>query len=290
MSVLDPRFIMARWPLTGVSVDRLFPGYKDRYACSLQADQGAFLAKVDPGAPPEELHERLYVLEYLADRRFEHAPSLIRARDGGRLVHVGGQSIWLMEFIPEPFPEGGRLRELSWREVGQAMARLNAYRDYPVPFGVTVSGALAELERRIEGQPFQGQFRDLLSRLEALAGEQESGLVHGEINPVHLKRRADGSLAFLDWDQAGTGPLFLDYGYPLIGVFLSVDGHVFERRCAAAFYQGYQEQGGKVDRERAFLSAVFHACRYMFVADTEARWQRILRAIEREDELCSVIA
>jgi hypothetical protein len=63
----------ASWPLTGVSVAGTMQAYRDRAVLRVHADQGTFAAKVaaDPRPP---WHNDLSVLDYLAGRRFPHAP------------------------------------------------------------------------------------------------------------------------------------------------------------------------------------------------------------------------
>ena len=113
------------------------------------------------------------------------------------------------------------------------------------------------------------------------------GLIHGEINVANAGRRANGEVALLDWDQAGVGPLALEYGYPLIAAFVSED-LVVDHGSAGSFYAGYTDAGGQIDHDRLFDAALFHALRYMWFGDVDRRWERILHAVEHEDLLTSL--
>ncbi|MGH3490916.1 MAG: hypothetical protein ACRDP8_23765 [Actinopolymorphaceae bacterium] len=56
----------------------------------------------------------------------------------------------------------------------------------------------------------------------------------------NVRQRPDGELVLVDWDAAGTGPIAIDLGYPLICVFHDED---LTRHAdhAAAFYAAYAE-------------------------------------------------
>ena len=114
-------------------------------------------------------------------------------------------------------------------------------------------------------------------------------MAHGEINEANARRREDGTVVLIDWDQAGRAPAALEYGYPLITVFVSEDEHTFDDRSARAFLGGYVEAGGVIDARQMFNAALFHALRYMWWGATERRWARILDAVDREAELCAVL-
>jgi hypothetical protein len=76
----------------------------------------------------------------------------------------------------------------------------------------------------------------------------------------------------------------------LIAVFLSEGDLVFDDGSASMFYAAYVEAAGVGELPNAFDAALFHALRYMWWGDTERRWERIVHAVGREAELCSVIA
>jgi hypothetical protein len=81
----------------------------------------------------------------------------------------------------------------------------------------------------------------------------------------------------------------IEYGYPLINVFLSERDLAFDDRSAAAFDEGYSNSGGVLDHCALFDAALLHALRYMWWGDTERRWERAVHAVSREAELCSVL-
>ena len=236
----------------------------------------------------------LYVYDFLAGRGFPHIPALLCTRDGAPLVYSAGQRVCLMEYIPHGLPgftEAPDRQAQAWQALGQAAAALNAITGYPYAHPITVSGAIAELTAWVEGRPFELRFLALVSRLGALEHSQPIGLIHAEINTANARRRDDGTVVLLDWDEAGNGPAMLEAGYPLITVFLSEQDLMFQHRQAAAFYRGYT--GGvslsRGDRELIFNADLLHALRYMSFANVERRWERICYAVDHEAMLLDVL-
>lgn len=63
----------------------------------------------------------------------------------------------------------------------------------------------------------------------------------------------------------------------------------FDAESAVAFYGGYLDGGGQLDRDQVFNAALFHALRYLWWGNTQRRWERIAHAIAHEAEICEVI-
>jgi hypothetical protein len=115
------------------------------------------------------------------------------------------------------------------------------------------------------------------------------GLIHGELNESNIGRRRDGTVVFLDWDQAGTSATALEYGYPLITTFIAEEDLAFDEATAAGFYAGYAEAGGVIEPSRLFDAALFHALRYMWFGDVTQRWERIAYAVRNEAALIAAL-
>lgn len=286
---VHPSEFEAAWALTGVTIGDALPSHPTRRVFKVHSDQGVFVAKVD-AAPRSDIAyaDQLYVLDYLAGRNFGHAPALLRTSAGHRFSSIGNNTLYLLEYIPRAVDDGTQPTDM-WRGLGEAAARLNAHGDYSAPFAIPIEGALDELARRAAGWPFEGRFRALLARLTQLTHLPPNALVHGEINCANARRRADGTVVLVDWDQTGTTAAAMEYGYPLVNVFLSEDDLAFDDRSASAFYKSYLDSGGVIEPPHLFSAALFHALRYMWWGDTWQRWERILHAVKREDEICSVL-
>ena len=287
-SWLEPTFIIEHWPLTGVSIGPILPSYPERLVLRIFSDQGSFVAKVCPVRTGQnEFSPSL--LEYLNEKGFEHAPSLLRTRHGEPSVAQGEEHIWIMEYIPHEISRASQDGSRDWYELGKAAGALNQFHDCPYPYGVPTEAALEEISRGMERRPFHHEFLAIQSRLWTLIDVNRVGLIHAEINEANARVRSDGTVVLVDWDQAGSGRTVLEPGYPLITTFLSEENLVFDGVTAKDFYQGYCDAGGHLERRIVFTAALFHACRYIHFGNTEKRWRRIQHALRSEEELCSVI-
>ena len=293
--LINPQFIQSHWPLSHVTLGDVAQTYPTRQVVRVRADEGDFVAKVDAGPPVEASARRMmFIYDFLADRDFPHAPALLRTRNGAPLVYGASQSVCLMEYIPHGLPgftEPPDPQAQVWQALGQAAAALNAITGYPYAHPITVSGVVAELTAWVKGHSFESHFLALVSRLGALEHSRPIGLIHAEINPANARRRDDGTVVLLDWDEAGNGPAMLEAGYPLITVFLSEVDFTFQRGQAAAFYRGYTGGAGMSERNRQllFTAALLHALRYMRFANVERRWERICYAVAHEAMLLDVL-
>jgi Ser/Thr protein kinase RdoA (MazF antagonist) len=276
------------WPLTGISLGETMQTYPTRRVVRIDAAQGAFVAKIDDQPPAVEDASQAYsILDWLAARSFPHVPVLLKTREGRPLVHTGRMSIAVMEYLGGPKPDASCA---TWAELGDIARALNAIVDYPIRYAVDTQGAIAELTEQANTHPHKAQFRGFISLLSPLLHAPRHGLIHGEINLANAARRQDGTMALLDWDEAGTGPTVLEAGYPLIVVFLTEELQ-FRRELATAFYQQYYAGCAPSDDEKELLfrAALLHALRYMQFANQQKRWERVCYAVAQQELLLSVL-
>ncbi len=109
------------------------------------------------------------------------------------------------------------------------------------------------------GRAFEVQFLKLLGRAAGVTRLAGDALVHGEISYANARRRADGTIVLVDWDEAGRAAPAIECGYPLINAFLSETDLAFDDRAASAFYEGYARSGGVLESRSLFDAALFHA-------------------------------
>jgi thiamine kinase-like enzyme len=105
-----------------------------------------------------------------------------------------------------------------------------------------------------------------------------------------VRQRPDGELVITDWDAAGTGPVALDLGYPLICVFHDED-LTWHADQASAFYAAYAQNCTTTlpSPEQIVDAAVMHALRYLRFANTVQRWSRLRHAISHEARLIDLL-
>src|SRR5258708_2260936 len=92
----------ASWPLTGVQIREVLQSHSNRAVIVIIADQGAMVVKVDAALQPDIADaDQLQVLDYLAERKFKHAPSLLRTNFGGRVARTSAGLTVVMEYLPD---------------------------------------------------------------------------------------------------------------------------------------------------------------------------------------------
>lgn len=117
--VPEPSLFERAWPLTGVSIGEALPSFPTRRVFSIGSDEGAFVAKVTPSGDPDEPQANtLFVLEYLAERGFRHAPALLRTSRGYRFELFGDASFSIVEYLPRTVDDGASPTE-TWRSLGE---------------------------------------------------------------------------------------------------------------------------------------------------------------------------
>jgi len=258
----------ASWPRTGVPAAATMQAYRDRAVLRVHAGQGAFAAKVaaDPRPPG---HDDLRVRDYLAGRRFPHAPRLVHTRDGQRVARSADRVACVMGWVPRPAGQG-HTPAGTWARLGEAAGRLNAHADFPAPFAIAVPGALAEMAAWVRGRPFEREYLALLERPRPPGQLGPRALIHGEINPANARPAGDGAIILVDGEEAGSAHPALEYGHPVIHGFISAEDHTFDEHSAAAFYQAYPNTGATIDAGLAFDPGLFHALRLMWGARSDS--------------------
>lgn len=282
------------WPLDHVVPGAALQRSLTRNVISIRSEQGPFVVKVyeDEWAlglvrpSSAEIDQRLGIFDYLAANGFRHAPSLLETRTGGRFARSDGMTVYVLGQIDGSRPSPAAR---TWAELGRLAALLNDLPDFPLPYGITVGGAIAELTRNADRYPFRSEFLRLVSTLDVLV-DLPTCPIHGEINLTNSLVSADGRIFLLDWDQAGTGPWALEPGYPLITTFLSED-LVFDAASATAFYHSWT--GGNPisarHKDLIYTAAILHALRYLEFGDHSRRWARIQHALAHRDELLAAL-
>lgn len=296
---INAEVVSDNWPLSGVHVEGAVNkrGTETRRVFILASDQGKFAAKAfrsSPRIPRDDGPDHPHVppfgqLPYLADRGYPNAPRVVPTKTGAATATIGDLIVGVFEYLPERLQPHRRSRAETWRELGDAAARLNAHTDYPLPWGISIPRAIEEVSELAAKEEYRDALRGLLARLAVLDGAHPGGLVHGEINEGNAGRRADGSVVILDWDGGGNAATALDYGYPLITQFLAETTGEPDTATARAFFAAYRDAGGSIDRELLFPAALFHALRYMWFHNTLGRWRRIAAAVETERQLIKAV-
>ncbi|MDC0358384.1 phosphotransferase [Oligoflexia bacterium] len=282
--VLD--IIRSEWDLRTAEVTDSSQTFLTRTVLTIHSDRGFFAAKVDCDPSPDKATSA--VLLFLKERAFRHSPEIFPTADGRYSITHDSMDISLFEYIPE---------ELSgaegWAGLGEAVATLNQICDFPSPYVVNPHGAINELVEWCHGKNFEHDFRAILADIaHEVSKSSNIGLIHGEVNLANARRRTNGEVVLLDWDEAGYAPVELELGYPLITSFIDETSLRFDVGSAHKFYEAYAASGTSLSliQESIWQFGLLHALRSVTFFNTEARWKRVLKAIEIQDDLIAVLS
>jgi len=227
-----------------------------------------------------------HVQHYVAQLRPGLAAPLQPMSTGELSATVNGCRVTLADWVVGHPPDSSTA---VWSAIGSALAELHALPPGPRRFALPIPAVARELDQQANEYAFGDDFRNLIPRIRALAVVPEA-TIHGEINAANTVIGDDGHVTFLDWDQAGVGPLSLDLGYPLSCVFLT-EGLNWQLTRAEAFYRAYcrATTTGLPEPADIFAAALLHAMRYLYFANRDARWARIQYAVGHEQELCRAL-
>lgn len=277
--------LSARWGLTDVTVVERLQTYPTRLVERIVSVQGSFAVKVDD-APGALVQGSEQVQSAVARALPRQVPRIVPDLSGGLFVVDQGRRVTVYEDI-----DGDRPAAIAqtWSALGTILARLHALPAVPRPFGIPVQAAADELARQADDYPFGEDFCPLTQRVRRIRDDPVA-TIHGEVNLSNVRQRPDGELVLLDWDSAGTGPIAIDLGYPLICVFHDED-LTWHPDHAEAFYGTYAEHSTTPmpPPEQIFDAALMHAMRYLRFANTRKRWARIGHAISQEASLIETL-
>ena len=149
------------WALADIRFGAQFQTYHSRIVHHVLTDQGEFIVKVDSSASSNEVLQRTSsVFDFLATQGFVHIPQLLRTCKGENYVQIQANVLWVMESIPR-----SESNAQAWHKAGQAAAVLNGYKNFPIPFAVSVEGALNELQDWIQDRPYRREFLTIVENV-----------------------------------------------------------------------------------------------------------------------------
>ena len=273
--------LASEWRLTGSEVIGVNQTYPTRVVLTVSTARGLFAVKVDRQPSPDRATHQ--ILPFLQARVFPHSPQIVPTTNGKYTVTSSSTEITVLEYVPHALTTPD-----DWGTLGEATARLHQVTDYPAPHVVDPHRAIAELEAWCSDWPFAREYRAILGGLRnRVEPSGLTGLVHGEINLANARRRDNGEVVLLDWDEAGWAPIERELGYPLITVFMDQGTLDFDADSARRFYGAYlaSAPSAAIAQDSVWAFALLDALRSMMFYNTEARWARVRRAIERREDL-----
>jgi len=121
--------------------------------------------------------------------------------------------------------------------------------------------------------------------------------IHTDIGPHNARYNADGEVVFVDLDDAGYGPKYIDLGWPFIMQFVDYNKLTGEMKyqydLAVAFLSGYFDDGiiDKQTYDRIWEGAIYMHVSYMKTFGpeaVEALWNILNFGVMQKDKLYEI--
>ncbi len=229
--------VLENWALQDPSVECRLQENSPRLIYRIGTDSGRFILKGFPCGVPETVIQSNVQAHLFLGNEKDLAPRIFPLKTGGYTFCGQGYRFYLMENI-----EGRQMEETPEDEfrIGQAARKLHGLKGY------SLRSPMPQDKKRFytwfRDRSFVREFDAILDELpdfEAL----DQCFVHTDIGPHNAILRQDGSVIFIDLDDAGTGSRYLDLGWPFIMQFVEFDHKTEEMRyrfdLAVSFLKGY---------------------------------------------------
>ena len=243
---------------------------------------------------PTETQEKIIIgytkaHEYLGNQK-GLAPKLIYLSDGNAYLKEEQYYFYLMEFV-----SGRQLEETVEDEflLGQAAEKLHQLTDF-----IYLCSFNSEQQKKIfhdwfSERSFKTEYDAILDSLPNF-NNYEQCFIHTDIGPHNAWLNTEGEVIFIDLDDAGFGPRYIDLGWPFIMQFVDYNKKTHEIRyrydLAKAFLKGYY--GEKIitqdEIDMIWNGAIYMHISYMqsFGQDAvDPLWEILKFGIEQKEQM-----
>lgn len=204
------------------------------------------------------------VLAYLHQQQ-QLAPRLQHTRQGEMIAHAGRWTAILVSFIE------GQVADFTPETLTAMGKQLAHLHNLPAVTNTTLPPSrlhptlvtpehMQQLEQALTSLPqdLQNMGHTFLASLQRIQHPQDlpNGLLHGDCWPRNAIYTPTQTLAFIDWDGAGLGPLILDLGYLLMYCHLGkpqLPSLEAEPSLIKAVIKGYTKERTPTTYEQTYL-------------------------------------
>lgn len=266
-----------------------------RIVCKVATENGEIILK---GIPDDYVEERVVIgntkaHEYLGTLK-GIAPKLIYLPDGNSYIKDEQYYFYVMEYV-----SGRQLQETVEDEfiLGQAAAKLHGFTDYNCFCSFDSEKLKKVFYEWFSERSFKKEYDAILDSLPNFE-EYEQCFIHTDIGPHNALLNKDGEVIFIDLDDAGIGPKYIDLGWPFIMQFVEFNKKTHEMHykfdLAKAFLQGYY---GEKNITASEIDMIWNGAIYMHIAcmqsygpdAVEDLWKILKFGIEQKEKLFQML-
>lgn len=290
---MDVLKILNNWGILSAEILQQFGVGGSRCVYKIQTEIGTIILKGQPIDSKEEfILGNIHAHEFLGNM-YHMAPKIYYRPDGTAFWKNDDHYYYLMEFI-----EGRQAQETIKDEklLGVASAKLHQLPGYLEHSTFDVNATIEKVKQWFSEYPWKNEFDELIAALPDFS-QYNQCFIHTDIGPHNTIIR-DGSIVFIDLDDAGLGSQFIDLGWPFIMQFVDYNKQTHEMKyrfdLAKAFLEGYISviDISKNEYDLLWQGAIFMHISYMKCFGQEAEqslWNILKFGIKQKAELFAML-
>lgn len=279
-----------KWGFADIEILHQFEVGGGRIVYKVKTEKNFIIIKGQPiNVQESSVISTIRAHEYLGNMK-GLAPKLNYLVDGSALYKDTEYYYFVMEFI-----NGRHVQETVEDEflLGQAAARLHSLTDYSYRCPFNVNDDIKLFKGWYLNRDWKSIFDDIIVGLPDFYKYRQC-FIHSDIGPNNTMIDKCGKVIFIDLDDSGFGPQFIDLGLPFISRFVDYNKQTQEMQykleIAKAFLKGYCSVRSLSikDYELIWSGAVFTHIYNMqwFSEDTaDYLWKKLIFGLEQKDRL-----
>lgn len=284
------KIIKENWGFEHAEVIEEYDVSGGRIVCKIRTESSDVVLKGIPNTIDKTVIEsNTKAHEYLGNIN-GLAPSLLSLPDDSHYIRHDEYYFYLMTYI------GGRqLQETADDEylLGKKTRQLHQLHDHRVASPLYVPNKIKEYRSWFKEYDFKEQYNSIIDALPDFEMYDQC-FIHTDIGPHNARYNKDGEVVFVDLDDAGHGPKYLDLGWPFIMQFVDYNKSTGEMKyqydLAVAFLSGYFADGtiDKQTYDRIWEGAIYMHVSYMKTFGPEAvepLWNILNFGMNQKDKL-----
>jgi Ser/Thr protein kinase RdoA (MazF antagonist) len=255
--------ILANWGFHKTEVTHKYEVKGDRIVYWINTDRGDFILKGIPVSVDKSIIiGNVKAHEYLGNQH-SLAPKLFYLSDGNAYLKDSQHYFYVLEFI-----EGRQMQETYEDEflLGQAAARMHRLSDYDYHCAIDCEMMKKVYREWFPERSFKQEYDAIIDSLPDF-GEYGQCFIHTDIGPHNAILNHEGKVMFIDLDDSGIGPKYIDLGWPFIMQYVKFNQQTKEMHyrfdLAKAFLKGYY---GDIAITRDELNKIWNGAIYMHIS------------------------
>jgi serine/threonine protein kinase len=231
--------ILKNWGFKKSEIVNKYNAKGGRVVCKVSTECGDVIIK----GIPTDIKEEIVIAntkahEYLGNTK-KLAPRLIYLSDGRAYLKEESYYYYVMEFV-----QGRQLQETEEDELllGQATAKLHELADYNCCCSFNSENQKKIYRGWFSERNFKVEYDVVIDSLPNFK-EQKQCFIHTDIGPHNAMLNNEGKVIFIDLDDSGIGPKYIDLGWPFIMQFVDYNKKTckmeYKFDLAKSFLKGY---------------------------------------------------